>query len=1027
MLMNPRASDDRMANFQVHTTPYGRPAVDLLATQLVAAKHGDALAPVTVIVSSNYAGVSTRRALAGRPGGLANVSFLTLFRLAERLGAASLAAVGRRPVSTPFLAQALRAVLAGQPGVFAPVADHPATELALVAATRELAGLNPGALDAVAACSPRAGDVVRIARQVRGALAPAWYDEHDLLGAATVALEQGGTAGPVIVHLLQEVSPAAGELLQALAERETVSVNVGVTGDLDADRHVLDAHARAGVTVNPGPVEPPLATTIISVSDPDEEVRAAIRQTTDWMRAGIRLGRIALLYGATDPYARLLHEQLEAAGLPHQGAPVRDVGNMLLGRTVRALLALPDHRFRRRDVLAVVTGAPLRDGNRDGGGLAPGRAWERISRAAGVVDDDDWDRRLAVFGAEQRRRADEAERDDQDRRADHLRRDADRAQRLAAFVARLRADLESLAAETSWAAMVDATHRLVRVYLGGERHRLRWPDEEQQAAERVEEILDRLAGLDAVGGPPPTVDVFRRTLEGELEVSLRRVGHYGEGVLIGPVSIAAGIELDRAVVLGLAEGTFPPRRLEDSLLHDDERRAAAGQLLLRADRVHDDHRHLLAAMAAAAETALSFPRGDLRRHGDRAASRWLLADAARLSGQDSLFTEELEAQPAGWLHQVPSYAAGLARVAFPATAQDLRLAAMLRQPEPVLAGDPVLALGADLARSRRSSAFTRFDGNLTGVALPDYSSSGATSATRLQAWTECPHAFLLQYLLGVDAVEDVERQLEMNPLDKGSLIHEILDRFVAEQIVAGRSAPWVGNELDRLLEIAENVFIEYGGRGVTGRAMFWRRDRARILADLERFAALDDGRPLDTEMSFADVAYPLPGGRSVRFRGAIDRVDDLGAGSARVTDYKTGSTRGYEGLSPTDPHQGGTRLQLAVYGRAVQQELGREDVDTGYWFVTERGKFGRIGYQLTSEVLAQVGEALATIVDGIRSGMFPSRPPAVPAFLWVDCWYCAPDGLSAAEARRDWERKRADATLFDYVRMVEPEALDDHR
>ena len=37
--------------------------------------------------------------LAARPGGVANVTFLTTFRLAERLGAGALAAVGRRPVN----------------------------------------------------------------------------------------------------------------------------------------------------------------------------------------------------------------------------------------------------------------------------------------------------------------------------------------------------------------------------------------------------------------------------------------------------------------------------------------------------------------------------------------------------------------------------------------------------------------------------------------------------------------------------------------------------------------------------------------------------------------------------------------------------------------------------------------------------------------------------------------------------------------------------------------------------------------
>ena len=847
--------DVEAENFVVHTTAYGRPAVDVLAGQVQNAKGGDPLAPVTVIVPSNYAAVSTRRALAGRPGGVANVTFLTLSRLAERLGAASLAAAGRRPVSTPVLAQAVRAVLAADPGVFAPVADHPATELALVASTRELAALTDASLDAVAACSARAADVVRVARQVRTELASAWYDEHDLVRAATAVVSDGATVGPVVVHLLQDLSPAGAELLRTLARHQAVIVNVAVTGDDDADQHVLAALARAGVTVDNTRVEPPVASAIVSVSDPDEEVRTAIRQVTDWMRDGVRLGRMALLYGTADPYDRLLHEQLDAAGVPHNGMPVRGIGDMLYGRTVRSLLALPDRGFRRSDVLAVVTGAPVRSGD----ALAPGRAWERISRAAGVVGGSDWAARLAVFAVDQRARADEAEEDEQDSLAEHLRRDADRAEELVGFVNDLQGDLSSLASAGSWADMVDATRALVSRYLGDERHRWRWPEEEQRAADRVEEALDRLAGLDAVRGPAPSVEVFRRTLDGELDTSLRRVGRLGDGVLVGHVSMAIGLDLDRLVVLGMAEGSFPPTRLEDSLLPDDERRAAGGELPLRAERVQDDHRHLLAAMAAADQTTLSFPRGDLRRQGDRSASRWLLADAAVLAGRDAVFTEDLRELDGRWLREVPSYAAGLARVAFPATAQDLRLAAMLRDPAPVIDADPVLAAGAELARARRSNDFTRFDGNLAGLALPDLTASGVSSATRLQSWAVCPHAFFMQYLLGVEVVEDPERRLEINPLDKGSLVHEILERFIAEQIAAGRAGPWTGPELARLLAIAEEAFARYGERGVTGRAMFWRRDRDRILADLARFAALDNGRPLAVELRFDAITYPLAG------------------------------------------------------------------------------------------------------------------------------------------------------------------------
>ena len=138
---------------------YGREAAEALCAEIAAAKGGEPLAPVTIIVASNQVGVSARRLLAsgvigspcGQLTGLVAVTFLTPYRLAELLGAASLAATGRRPVSTPVLTAAVRASLTDQPGLFTPVADHPATEAALVAAYRELRDLSSDALDKLAA------------------------------------------------------------------------------------------------------------------------------------------------------------------------------------------------------------------------------------------------------------------------------------------------------------------------------------------------------------------------------------------------------------------------------------------------------------------------------------------------------------------------------------------------------------------------------------------------------------------------------------------------------------------------------------------------------------------------------------------------------------------------------------------------------------------------------------------------------------------------------------------------------------
>jgi ATP-dependent helicase/nuclease subunit B len=74
----------------------GRPASERLAAVVTELKRGDPLAPVTVIVPSNPVGVWARRCLGGRPGGVANVEFTTIDRLAHDWARCSLPPAGRR-------------------------------------------------------------------------------------------------------------------------------------------------------------------------------------------------------------------------------------------------------------------------------------------------------------------------------------------------------------------------------------------------------------------------------------------------------------------------------------------------------------------------------------------------------------------------------------------------------------------------------------------------------------------------------------------------------------------------------------------------------------------------------------------------------------------------------------------------------------------------------------------------------------------------------------------------------------------
>ncbi len=817
--------------------------------------------------------------------------------------------------------------------------------------------------------------------------------------------------------------------MQALAKRCRLLVNIGLTGDADADKPVLAAHARAGIDIAAyDSVDIPCAASIVSASDPDDEVRAAVRLVSDWMQQGIRLGRIAVVYGNADPYARLVQEHLSAAEIPMNGVPVRALGDMLLGRTLRALLALPDRDFRRQDVLTVLTDAPILDQDE----RIPSRAWDRLSRAAGIVSDNDWNERLVSLAAEERRLADQDDAEGSDLRAERRRHDADRAEALAAFVTRLRNDLAEGSFRRSWAASMDWAKGLIDSYLGGDHRRGRWPEDEQEAAHRVEESLDRLGGLDALGGPAPTVGIFRRALESELEAALRRIGRAGDGVLVGHVSVAPGLVFDRLVMLGMSEGRFPRRRLEDSLLPDVERQAAGGHLRLRTQRVHDDRRHLLAAIAGAGHAVLCQPRGDLRRSTNQPASRWLLEDAARLAGVSVVESGDLGSKSNGpWLEYVPSFAGGLARAQIYATDQELRLSAIARgNPDhPLLLEDAEVCLELQVVRARRSAAFTRFDGNLAAVAA-EIGFPRKTSATQLETWAICPRRYLFGYLLGVEHVEEPERRLEIDPLTRGMVVHQILEEFICAAINEGHPLEhWSSGDHDRLQRLAASHFDRVEREGRTGRAMLWRVERARIASEVDKVLSHDGARlanglrPVAAEYKFQDVEIALAEGLAVRMQGAIDRIDRGPDGSLNVLDYKTRSDSAYKMLSEAEPHNNGKHLQLYVYGRAAHLAFpDAPSVRADYWF-TKTNKLH--GYPISDRVKQMVLEAMHIIVNGIAAGVFPAHPSDPPAYGYVDCWYCTPDGLSSEQVRRDWERKRLDSALSGYLALTEPGSAHD--
>ena len=1008
-------------------TAYGAPATRALAEAVRRAKASP-LDPVTVVVGSNFAGLAARRRL-GSTVGVANVQFLTAFRLAELLAADLL--LDHRPLTNPVLGAAVRRALAEHPGRYRHVVDHVATEKALSALYAELSNVSDEALSRLAS----EGDgLARSAVQFHRAISAhlgAFHDEADLARAAADRPDLGralSSFGHVVWHLPAPMTAPLARFMGSVLASAPSSVLAGVSGDAGADAPVRRVCERAGLVwpeETGRPVTPPVAARIVSVTDADEEVRSVVRQVLELAEQGVPLDRIGIFHPTPDPYVNLLEQQLGAAGVPSNGPSRRRLSESVAGRTLLDALALPSLRWRRDRVMALVAGAPVLGPD----GPARPTGWESVSRQAGVVQDlSDWRRKLGSRGAGLRTRLEELARaeDAPAWMAERVQRDLADLEALDQFIGGLAEGVAAVQRSTGWGdrsrAASDLLHRLL-----GEGTHPGWPEAEQDALERVEDALIRLAALDELE-PDPSHDVFLRALQAELDVTLGRRGRFGEGVMYGPLAAAAGHDLDAVFLLGCAEGLCPTPRRDDSMLPDEARRLTSGELDLRREALHEQHRWFLAALASAPEGArvLTFARGDLRSGRESLPSRWLLDSATALVGRQVHSTDfaavdhpsvKVVASHVGALRSAPVHASLLER---DLVALDGHVAAgggVLDHP----VAAPV-ARGVQAQLDRRSPDFTEWDGNLAGQPIPS-TAERPQSPTRLETWAKCGMRYFLSQVLGLGERDDPERVLDLSPLDRGTGVHQALEDFLAEVIERGAPSPdqpWSDADRERLREIAEDKLADYERRGRTGRPVNWQLTKGDVLTLLDGFLSADDlhragtrSVPERVELPFgldgADpVTITLPDGRELRFRGKADRVDRAQDGRVHVSDYKTSKGRAYEGLDD-DPVLGGTTLQLGLYAEAARQLLGADAVDARYWLINAEAAFKRLGYEWTDERRDRFVTVLTAIVDGIESGVFSADPGEWNYFMGAhaNCRHCDFDRVCVRDRGEQAEVKVA--------------------
>ena len=342
---------------------------------------------------------------------------------------------------------------------------------------------------------------------------------------------------------------------------------------------------------------------------------------------------------------------------------------------------------------------------------------------------------------------------------------------------------------------------------------------------------------------------------------------------------------------------------------------------------------------------------------------------------------------------------------------------------------PLLQLnrGLKLEDSRLTGEWTEFDGNLPSNRAGG-SHLGVVSASRFESWANCPYQYFLAYVAGVAPTERPEDEPGITPLERGSIVHHVLEHFVSER--AERRVDDRTEQLDLLNELVAGAFDEFEGGGSAVHPALLAIERDSIVRKLERWLSAESEimakwgvAPYKTEFDFGfggsdapAVAFSTDIGDPVLFRGRIDRIDRSAAGDRIIVlDYKTGGSGSYRGLKD-DPVMVGRGLQLPLYARAVSA-LSHSDsespvVQAAYWFVFEKGgAVLRPDLAEQDDSAARFDEVVSVIANGIKDGVFPPAPRGRPGRRdgkseLENCRWCPYDAVCPNDRLQTWDLKR---------------------
>jgi RecB family exonuclease len=361
-------------------------------------------------------------------------------------------------------------------------------------------------------------------------------------------------------------------------------------------------------------------------------------------------------------------------------------------------------------------------------------------------------------------------------------------------------------------------------------------------------------------------------------------------------------------------------------------------------------------------------------------------------------------------------------------ARDVWLAALARGPllldgeHLVRQAHPALATGLGLREALGRGTIEPFLGLVPDAAILDPRRAGrGISPSSLEQLARCPLAWFYQRGLRLQLPDDplYDPNQWLDHLDRGSLLHEIFERFV--RAWRGRQDEIAGAEAPAALAAIVDECLAAWTRKVpppsaavfaSEAADIHRTARSFLQMEIDALAARGHGTWRDVELAFGfdekPASFTLPDGDRLAIHGRIDRVDEVQGGFV-IVDYKTGNPKKHAKDPKQGPFNGGRSLQPAIYAAAVASVLGKPVQAFEYRFPTLKGRNATVRYEQAE--MAPAPALVAQLLEHVATGHFlPTLDPS-------DCSSCdcrpicrvqVDDYFKVLESpRADWAAGRA--------------------